>query len=148
LSAEGGITGYISMASRQFQEIRKSNEGTRSGDDRLDMGHDPLSPYSNHDTRPLKFIIHSSGTCPNVKWVVASRNWPDIEEPLERATQQATLCLELNAAAISDAVGNYIDYKVKELSQLQNYDLKTRDTVHQHLSSKADDTFLWVALVC
>ncbi|KAH0551690.1 hypothetical protein GP486_007093 [Trichoglossum hirsutum] len=96
----------------------------------------------------LDFIVQKSSAAPHVKWVVSSRNWPDIEERLEAAGQKVRMCLELNAASISTAVGIYIRHKVRQLAQLKNYEDKTTDAVREHLSSNANDTFLWVALVC
>jgi hypothetical protein len=96
----------------------------------------------------LDFIAQKSFVSPRVKWIVSSRNWPDIEERLERTGHKVRLCLELNAESISTAVGTYIQYKVLQLAQQKKYDDKTRDTVLDHLFSNANNTFLWVALVC
>lgn len=95
----------------------------------------------------LEFIIRSA-TSLRVKWVVASRNWSEIKERLDTATQGITLCLELNAASISTAVNGYIDKRVGQLAYSKGYDNKTRVAVHRHLSTNADNTFLWVALAC
>jgi hypothetical protein len=96
----------------------------------------------------LEFIVQKSCASPRVKWIVSSRNWPNIERTLETAGEKVKLCLELNAESISAAVGKYIQHKVDELATLRRYDNKTRDAVQDHLSSNANDTFLWVALVC
>jgi hypothetical protein len=96
----------------------------------------------------LDFIVQKSFVSPRVKWIVSSRNWPDIEERLERAGHKVRLCLELNTESISTAVSIYIQHKVLQLAQQKKYDDKTRDAVLQHLGSNANDTFLWVALVC
>ena len=96
----------------------------------------------------LDFIVQKSSVSPRVKWIVSSRNWPDIEERLERAGHKVRLCLELNAESISTAVSIYIQHKVLQLAERKNYDDKTRVAVLQHLASNANDTFLWVALVC
>jgi hypothetical protein len=96
----------------------------------------------------LDFIVQKSSLSPRVKWIVSSRNWPDIEERLERAGHKVGLCLELNAESVSTAVGIYIQQKVHQLAQLKKYDNKTRTAVINHLSLNADNTFLWVALVC
>jgi hypothetical protein len=94
------------------------------------------------------FIAQQSTEPSRVKWIVSSRNWPTIEEQLDRAGQQVKLCLELNAESVSTAVGIYIQHKTIQLAELQGYDDKTRLAVLQHLVSNANDTFLWVALVC
>lgn len=96
----------------------------------------------------LEFIVQRSAISPRIKWVISSRNWPDIEERLERAGQKMTLCLELNPKSISAAVSTYIEHKTSQLADQKNYDARTREAVIQHLVSNANDTFLWVALVC
>jgi len=96
----------------------------------------------------LDFIIEKSSVSPHVKWLVSSRNWPYIEGRLHRAESKVRLCLELNAESVSAAVNIYIWHKVRQLAQDKEYDDKTRDAVHDHISSNANNTFLWAALVC
>ncbi|KAF2198480.1 HET-domain-containing protein, partial [Delitschia confertaspora ATCC 74209] len=96
----------------------------------------------------LDFIVGQSSASPRVKWIVSSRNWPNIEERLAKARQSMRLSLELNAESVSAAVGIFIQRKVLQLSQENKYDNKTREAVQHYLSSNADGTFLWVALVC
>jgi hypothetical protein len=96
----------------------------------------------------LDFVIEKSSISPRVKWIISSRNWPDIEEQLERAGHRVRLCLELNAESVSTAVSIYIRHKVLQLAQRKKYDGKTRDAVLDHLFLNANNTFLWVALVC
>ncbi|KAH6694365.1 hypothetical protein BKA61DRAFT_564174 [Leptodontidium sp. MPI-SDFR-AT-0119] len=95
----------------------------------------------------LDFIVQKSSISPRVKWVISSRNWPDIEDRLERAGHKMRLCLELNQKSVSAAVGTYVKYKSRQLADEKGYDDRTREAVLQHLVSNADDTFLWVALV-
>lgn len=96
----------------------------------------------------LDFIAQKSAIFSRVKWIVSSRNFPDIEEQLERAGHKVELSLELNAESVSTAVSIFIEQKVSQLAQEKRYDKKTRDAVLEHLASNANDTFLWVALVC
>ena len=96
----------------------------------------------------LDLTVSTSSKSPRVKWIVSSRNWSIIEKWLNTAEEKVKLCLELNADSVSAAVGTYIRHKVNRLAQLQQYDRETRDAVQNHLSSNANDTFLWVALVC
>ncbi|EXK78038.1 hypothetical protein FOQG_17268 [Fusarium oxysporum f. sp. raphani 54005] len=97
----------------------------------------------------LDFIIQSSSSSSShVKWIISSRNWPDIEEKLDNAKQKVRLHLELNKDSISKAVDTYIGYKVDQLARDKKYDKETRHAVENHLISNADGTFLWVALVC
>jgi NACHT domain/Heterokaryon incompatibility protein (HET) len=97
--------------------------------------------------RLLDLIVQKSSVS-RIKWIVSSRNWPDIEERLERAGHKVRLCLELNAESISTAVSIYIQHKTLHLAKLKKYDDKTRVAVLQYLALNANDTFLWVALVC
>src|SRR5205814_10397618 len=46
------------------------------------------------------------------------------------------------------AVAVYIDHKVSELAHTKGYDSKLQGQVTEQLHQKANDTFLWVALVC
>jgi hypothetical protein len=96
----------------------------------------------------LDLIIQTSSISPRIKWIVSSRNWPSIQKDLNRATQKASMCLELNEESVSAAVTTYIKFKVNRLAERQEYDLDTRDAVQRYLSSNANGTFLWVALVC
>ncbi|KAM6506996.1 hypothetical protein FALCPG4_018389 [Fusarium falciforme] len=110
---------------------------------------DALDECTTDRPQLLDFIIQSSSTSSSrVKWVVSSRNWQDIEEKLDNTKQKVRLHLELNKNSISKAVDTYIGYKVNRLAGLKNYDKETRDAVKNHLTSNADGTFLWVALVC
>jgi hypothetical protein len=96
----------------------------------------------------LDFIVQQSPISSRVKWIVSSRNWPSIDERLERAGHKVRLCLELNAESVSTAVGKFIQYKVSQLTEKKKYDDKIRDAVLDYLSLHADGTFLWIALVC
>lgn len=78
----------------------------------------------------LDFIIQSSSTpSSRVKWIISSRNWPDIEDKLDSAKQKVRLPLELNKDPISKAVDTYIGYKVDRLACHKKYDKETRDAV-------------------
>jgi hypothetical protein len=96
----------------------------------------------------LNFIAKQSSASSPIKWIVSSRNWPGIEEQLEQAGHNVGLSLELNAESVSAAVSVFIQYKVSQLAQQNNYDKQTQDAVFVRLTSGADGTFLWVALVC
>jgi hypothetical protein len=96
----------------------------------------------------LDLVAQKSSESSRVKWIVSSRNWPQIEERLETAAQKARLSLELNSGSVATAVNAYIRYQVDRLAQRKKYDARTRDDVEDHLHSHADGTFLWVALVC
>ena len=63
----------------------------------------------------LKLVVESISTCPRVKWIVSSRNKPDIEARLRLNDAQMILSLELNLEHVSRAVELFIDYKVSKL---------------------------------
>jgi hypothetical protein len=96
----------------------------------------------------LKFIVEQSSAAPRAKWIVSSRNWPDIEQHLERAKHGIYLSLEQNAESVSLAVSVFIRQKVDQLAQENQYGTVLRNAVLRHLTTNANDTFLWVALVC
>lgn len=109
---------------------------------------DALDECTGDLSRLLNFIAKTSSTYSNIKWIVSSRNWPNIEKDLLDATQKVRLCLELNEESVSAAVATYIQSKVDLLAKQNQYDNHTRDAVRAYLSSNAYGTFLWVALVC
>ncbi|CAG8945733.1 unnamed protein product [Penicillium salamii] len=96
----------------------------------------------------LDFVSEDSSANPNVKWIVSSRNWKDIEQSLDTADGKIRLCLELNENSISEAVTIYIHHKVQILAKLKKFDEELLEAVRCHLLSNAHGTFLWVALVC
>ncbi|KAH9209097.1 beta transducin-like protein HET-E2C40 [Leptodontidium sp. 2 PMI_412] len=108
---------------------------------------DALDECTGELPKLLDFIIQNSTISPHVKWLVSSRNWPSVEEQLVKAQNGVGLRLELNAESVSAAVDVYIQHKMDQLMQEKKYDDTTRDAVFDHLSSNANGTFLWVALV-
>ncbi|EDN92127.1 hypothetical protein SS1G_07989 [Sclerotinia sclerotiorum 1980 UF-70] len=52
----------------------------------------------------LRLIVSGLSISSRVKWLVSSRNWPEIEEQLQQAEQGTRLSLELNAESVSAAV--------------------------------------------
>ncbi|KAM6476127.1 hypothetical protein HDV62DRAFT_384573 [Trichoderma sp. SZMC 28011] len=96
----------------------------------------------------LLHLIREISSISYAKWIVSSRNWPSIEVELGKFMQSIRLCLELNEHSISAAVQNYVHYKVDLLAQKHGYNDIIRETIEKKLVSRADNTFLWVALVC
>ncbi|KAK6591463.1 vegetative incompatibility protein het-e-1, partial [Botrytis cinerea] len=96
----------------------------------------------------MDLIVQTSSISPRIKWIVSSRNWPNIEKALDTATQKLRLCLELNEKSISAAVATFIQLKVNRLATRNKYSNDTREAIQQHLTINANGTFLWVALIC
>jgi hypothetical protein len=109
---------------------------------------DALDECTTDLPKLLHFLAQQSSASPRVKWIASSRNWPEIEAQLGRAEQKIRLSLELNAESVSAAVSVFIRHKVSQLAQEKKYDKKTQDAVFEYLTTNANDTFLWVALVC
>jgi hypothetical protein len=108
--------------------------------DALDECRDGLSEL-------LRFIRKTASTATSqVRWVLTSRNWHDIQQELSFEDSRTTLSLELNANHVSRAINVYIQHKVSQLDLIRhNQDLQRQ--IGKELQNKAEGTFLWVALV-
>ena len=80
------------------------------------------------DLPKLLGFINQNSSSSRVKWIVSSRNWPDIEEQLDATTQKVRLCLELNQKSISAAVSIYI--RVQGTSTGRQKEIYAADTGH------------------
>jgi hypothetical protein len=121
-------------------------------DPRLSRAYILVDALDECDTglRQLLDLI-TGGDCksmPKVKWLVASRNKPEIEERLRPDTLRLKISLELNSVHISHAVNSFISFKVQQLAARKGYNTILQQEVESVLREKAGDTFLWVALVC
>ncbi|WPJ64539.1 hypothetical protein SMAC4_13817 [Sordaria macrospora] len=109
---------------------------------------DALDECVTDQPQLLKLIVQISSMSARVKCLVSSRNEVQIEEQLAIIAQQSRLSLELNAESVNTAVSAYIRHKVLHLSRRKRYNSTMQTEVHDYLSSNANGTFLWVALVC
>lgn len=109
---------------------------------------DALDECVTNLSQLLDLTAQESSKYSQVKWIVSSRNWSQIEERLDTSTKKAKLSLELNAESVASAVDVYIKRKVDQLAETKNYEPSTKDTVRDYLRFNANGTFLWVALVC
>ncbi|KAF3029132.1 hypothetical protein E8E12_000037, partial [Didymella heteroderae] len=104
-------------------------------------------------TSGLSELLHiitdtSLGRHGKVKWLVTSRNIPEIERHLQPDPLGVKVSLEVKASHVSRAVGAFVEYKVRRLATVQRYDPVLQAEVQQQLRDKAEGTFLWVSLVC
>lgn len=100
------------------------------------------------DRSLLLDFITQSPSFQRVKWIISSRNWPDIEQKLDSAPRKLRISLELNEESVAAAVQLYIQHQVQKLAcQFLLNDTK-QDELKAYLMSNAHGTFLWVALVC
>ncbi|KAH9876363.1 hypothetical protein J1614_003887 [Plenodomus biglobosus] len=86
---------------------------------------DALDECATGRSKLLDYIVQMSCVSARVKWIVSSRPWP-----------------------ISAAVQFYTEHRVAQLALDKSYKEKEKSAVLAHLTSNANDTFLWVALVC
>ncbi|KAK2038280.1 hypothetical protein LZ31DRAFT_570242 [Colletotrichum somersetense] len=99
-----------------------------------------------HDRQQLLSLIAESVLDSPAKWIVSSRNQPDIEEVLWRHGSQTRVSLELNEQHVTQALNVFIDTRLSQLQMLEN-DSATRDNIRREIQSKATGNFLWVDMV-
>lgn len=97
----------------------------------------------------LKLIIRTRLNHPSkIKWLLTSRPLDSAERELLARSDQVMVSLELNSEYIAEAVKTYITARAAELDRRQSYGPALRLKVEAKLTKKAEDTFLWVSLVC
>jgi hypothetical protein len=101
-----------------------------------------------HDMPKLLELINKNSTTGQIKWIVSSRNEPDIEQRLHIQNSRTRLSLELkeNADMVAQAVEAYIKNQVAALAERWS-DPALQEHALQTLRDKAERTFLWAALV-
>ncbi|KIL84644.1 nacht and wd domain protein [Fusarium avenaceum] len=105
------------------------------------------------DRRKLLEFFRRVSSSPShyFKLIVTSRGWQDIRKRIgDEKDGTFMLSLEENAQFVSTAVTAYIDREVQYLARVDPYkrEPKILMTVKNYLLQNAQDTFLWVALVC
>ena len=126
-------------------------------DDRLQRAYlvvDALDECVAGRDQLLRLITGHVIASPRIKWIVSSRNVPEIENLLKMETSddphgpEVRLSLEVtqNADQVALAVNAFIDHRLSAIGPLQ-VDHETRSQVRDVIREKANGTFLWVALV-
>jgi hypothetical protein len=106
---------------------------------------DECNPGAERD-QLLSLILKHNKSSSKAKWLIASRNHPDIKLWLE--SESRMLNLELNEQHISNAVAVFIEQKISDLGKTKKYSPDLQEMVKKALMAKADSTFLWVAWAC
>jgi hypothetical protein len=97
----------------------------------------------------LKLIVRTGlGHRSKIKWLLTSRPLDSAERELLGGSDQELVSLDLNSSHIAEAVKIYTASRVTELDRRQKYGTVLRSKVEATLIQKAEDTFLWVSLVC
>lgn len=94
----------------------------------------------------LDLIVESTSLAPHIKWVLSSRNSPDIEAKLVNCPTAVVIDLESNDRHVTDSVDAYVRARIQQLNLIQdNEELHTK--LHRAIIEKSNGTFLWAALV-
>jgi hypothetical protein len=97
----------------------------------------------------LKIIVRTGLDQPSkIKWLLTSRPLDSAEQELLAGSDQVGVSLELNQKHLSEVVKTYIASKAIELDRRHHYGPTLRQKVETELAAKAEDTMLWVSLVC
>ncbi|KAL5349060.1 hypothetical protein ACLOAV_006486 [Pseudogymnoascus australis] len=97
----------------------------------------------------LKLIVRTGLDQPSkIKWLLTSRPLDSAERELLTGSDQVGVSLELNQKQLSEVVRTFITSKVIELDRRHHYGPTLRQKVETELAAKAEDTMLWVSLVC
>ncbi|KAG4433647.1 hypothetical protein IFR05_010867 [Cadophora sp. M221] len=107
---------------------------------------DALDECNANLSQLLDLISRTALTSTRVKWIVSSRNEPNIEAWLRLDQTQTRFSLELNEEHVSRAVQVFIDVKVANLRLIKD-NSELQKTVRDQIYAKANGTFLWAALV-
>jgi NACHT domain len=83
-----------------------------------------------------------------IKWLLTSRPLDNAERELLTGSDLELVSLELNSTQVAEAVTTYVTSRAGELDRRQSYGPILRRKVEAALVDKAEDTFLWVSLVC
>lgn len=82
-----------------------------------------------------------------IRWMVTSRNEPDITAPL-RMSEVPHTSLEVNADRVQAAVEAFINHQMSQLLRKPGSSEDLCQRLSSRLLEKAEGTFLWAAIVC
>ncbi|KAK5997501.1 Vegetative incompatibility protein HET-E-1 [Cladobotryum mycophilum] len=78
---------------------------------------DALDECTTDLDKLLDLIVEKALGYSRIRWILSSRNWPDIEKGLHEATQQVQLRLELNEESVSASITRYVQSKVESVGK-------------------------------
>lgn len=109
---------------------------------------DALDECQSQDMAAFLQLIVRTGLSSKVKWLLTSRPFDSAGRELLSAPDQVMVSLELNSGHVSDAVKSYIAEKVLWLDHRGRYGPALCKQLEAELIKKAEDTYLWISLVC
>ncbi|KAJ4129051.1 hypothetical protein NW768_007582 [Fusarium equiseti] len=108
---------------------------------------DALDECTKNRAKLTSLIVQLSGLS-TAKWIISSRDWPEIRQDLVDTNGLIPLDLEQEQESVSGAVRSYISNKIDDLARMWGNDTTIKQEVLFYMESHASNTFLWVALVC
>lgn len=82
------------------------------------------------------------------KWILSSRDYPEIKERFCPGSSSLCLSLDSNEAYVAQAVNYFIEHKIEQLAQMKELSFPLQKEIEMELKVKAGATFLWVSLAC
>lgn len=107
---------------------------------------DALDECESDRKKLLDLIIRSTSAAPQVKWILSSRNYPDIKAKLRSCQTSAVIDLESNVTFVSESVDAYIRCRTRQLSLVRDNTV-LQGQLQSAILQKSSGTFLWAALV-
>jgi hypothetical protein len=93
----------------------------------------------------LNLISESLTLSDKVRWLVSSR--PEVDITTKLKNPDSCRIADLNAQALDGPVNKYIKHKLLALREREGYTDEILTTVSAEILQRAENTFLWVALV-
>ncbi|KAJ4855087.1 NACHT domain-containing protein [Trichoderma breve] len=107
---------------------------------------DALDECESDRKKLLDLIVGSTLATPQVKWILSSRNYPDIEAKIRSCRTIAVIDLESSATLVSESVDAYIRCRTRQLSLIEDNEV-LQEQLQRAILQKSSGTFLWAALV-
>lgn len=97
----------------------------------------------------LDWIIkESSESSTRAKWLLSSRDYPEIKDRFCSRSSSLCLSLEFNEAHVARALNYFIEHKIRQLVHMKELSPQLQKESEMELKVKAGATFLWVSLAC
>jgi hypothetical protein len=109
---------------------------------------DALDECEQDSMRTFLNLATSPTASYKIKWVFTSRNIRSIQEQLLHVNFSHHTSLEVNSSRVSEVVVSFIRSKVDRLAAQKGYSEELKQLIRLEMESRANGTFLWVALVC
>ncbi|KAH8430968.1 uncharacterized protein LDX57_008630 [Aspergillus melleus] len=93
-------------------------------------------------------LLQSADSLSKAKWLISSRQIPQIEELLRPGNYKICLDLDSSEARVLKSVNHLVETRIDQLAERKGLSKKEREELGSILKEKSESTFLWVALVC